>query len=151
MDLIKQFISDEVHTHYWEHDDTCAVTTLTIVCRLFRFNLDTQILDAALGLWGAGGHRAQCGLIEGALMSIGLLGSRHGLDREQVSRLCRSFAESFEARFGSLACRELRPEGFGPDNPPHICEELSVKAIYFTTRFLTESLQEEPRSPTKAS
>jgi hypothetical protein len=145
MDSIKKFISDEVHGHYWENDDTCAVTTLTIISRLFCFDLQKQILDAALGLWGAGGHRAQCGLVEGALMSIGLLGSRRGLDRTQVSRLCRSFAESFEARFGSLACRELRPEGFSPDDPPHICEELSVKAIDFTTRFLAEALQEKPR------
>jgi hypothetical protein len=146
MDMeIEKRIAKGVHVHYWDHDDNCAVTTLTIVARLFRFEPDEQVLKAALGLWGAGGHRAQCGLVEGALFSIGLLGSRRGLDRTQVSRLCRRFAESFEACFGSLICRELRPEGFSPDNPPHLCEDLSVRAISFTTRFLADAFQAEPR------
>jgi hypothetical protein len=104
-------------------------------------------MDCALGMWGAGGQRAQCGLVEDALMFIGVLGGRCGRNRDQISRLCRSFARGFEERFGSLTCRELRPEGFSPENPPHICEDLSKRAIRYTTRFLADAFQLEPVPP----
>jgi hypothetical protein len=104
-------------------------------------------MDAALGLWGAGGHRAQCGLVEGALMFIGILGRVRGLDRARISGLCKAFAECFEKQFGSLSCRELRPEGFSSDNQPHICEDLSRRAIRFTTRCLAGAFQADPGSP----
>ena len=137
------YIDQEVHRHYWEHDDTCAFTTLSIVSGLFAVPLESQVLDAALGMWGAGGQRAQCGLVEGALMFIGVLGSLRGLNRDRISRLCRDFAQGFEEKFGSLICRELRPEGFAPDNPPHICEDLSRRAIRFTTGFVADAFQVE--------
>jgi hypothetical protein len=140
----ESFANAEVHRHYWDHNDNCAFTTLSITSTLFKLPLDAQALDAALGMWGAGGHRAQCGLVEGALMFIGILGGRSGLNREQISELCRNFAVRFEEQFGSLICRELRPEGFSPDNPPHICEDLSKRAIRFTTRFVAEAFKIEP-------
>ena len=113
----ERFVDDEVHRHYWDHDDTCAVTTLIIASRLFKTPLEPQVGEAALGMWGAGGYRAQCGLVEGALMFIGVLGGRRGLNRSEISRLCKSFA----GEFGSLICRELRPQGFTPGQPaPHL-------------------------------
>jgi hypothetical protein len=143
----ENFVDDEVHRHYWDHDDTCAFTTLSIVSELFAISLESQVMDAALGMWGAGGHRAQCGLVEGALMFIGVQGSIRGLDRDQISKLCSNFAAGFEEQFGSLACRELRPEGFSPDNPPHICEDLSKRAVRYTTRFLADAFQLQPEPP----
>jgi len=143
----ENYIEEEVHRHYWDHDDTCAFTTLSIVSDLFATALESQVMDAALGMWGAGGHRAQCGLVEGALMFIGVLGGHSGQNRDQISRLCRSFARGFEEQFGSLICRELRPEGFSPENPPHICEDLSKRAIRYTTRFLADAFQLEPVPP----
>ena len=109
--------------------------------------ISSQVMDAALGMWGAGGHRAQCGLVEGALMFIGALGSHRGSNRDQISDLCKSFARGFEKKFGSLICRELRPQGFAPDNPPHICEDLSKRAVRYTTRFLADAFQLEPEPP----
>lgn len=141
------FIDAEVHQHYWEHDDTCAFTTLSIVSNLFDTPLESQVMNSALGMWGAGGHQAQCGLVEGALMFIGILGGQRGLNRDQISRLCGNFARGFEDQFGSLICRELRPAGFSPDNPPHICEDLSKRAIHFTTRFVADAFQLEPEPP----
>ena len=141
------YINDEVHKHYWDHDDNCAFTTLSIVSKLFAVPLESQVMDAALGMHGAGGHRAQCGLVEGALMFIGILGSRRGLNRDQVAGLCKSFAEGFERQFDSLVCRELRPEGFAPDNPPHICEDLSKRAIRYTARFVADAFGQQPGSP----
>jgi len=32
------------------------------------------VLNFAIGLFGAGGYQAQCGLVEGTLMFIGILG-----------------------------------------------------------------------------
>jgi hypothetical protein len=143
----ESYIDAEVHRHYWDHDDTCAYTTLSIVSDLFAAPLEAPVMDAALGMWGAGGHRAQCGLVEGALMLIGVLGRRRGLDRDQISKLCMDFARGFEGRFGSLICRELRPEGFSPDNPPHICEDLSRRAIRYTTRFVADAFRLQPKPP----
>jgi len=142
------YINDEVHRHYWDHDNTCAFTTLSIVSDLFAVPLESQVMDAALGMWGAGGYQAQCGLVEGALMFIGVMGSRRGLNRDQISKLCRSFARGFEEQFGSMICRELRPEGFAPDNPPHICEDLSKRAIRYTTGFVADAFQLQPKPPT---
>ena len=143
----ENFVDEEVHKHYWDHDDTCAFTILSIVSELFAISLESQVMDAALGMWGAGGHRAQCGLVEGALMFIGIQGSLRGLDRDQISRLCRNYASGFEEQFGSLICRDLRPEGFSPDNPPHICEDLSKRAVRYTTRFLADAFQLQPEPP----
>ena len=47
-----------------------------------------------------------------------------------VEKLCCRLAEQYEERFGSLLCRELRPEGFHPDNLP--CEKLTVDFILFS-------------------
>jgi hypothetical protein len=143
----ERYIDGEVHRHYWDRDDTCALTTLSILSELFPLPLESQVLDSALGLWGAGGYRAQCGLVEGALMFIGILGARRGLNRDQVSSLCKGFAERFSERFGTLICRELRPEGFASDNPPHICEDLSRRAIRFAAGFMSDSFQIEPKIP----
>lgn len=119
----------------------------TDVSELFAIPLESQVLDSALGRWGAGGYRVQCGLVEGALMFIGILGSRRGLKRDQVSGLCISFARGFEKRFCSLVCRELRHEGFSPANPPHICEDLSRRAVRYTTSFIADAFQLEPNPP----
>ena len=143
----ENYIDEEVHRHYWEHDDTCAFTTLSIVSDLFAIPLESQVMDAALGMWGAGGHRAQCGLVEGALMFIGILGGRRGLKRDRISKLCKSFARGFAEQFGSLICRDLRPEGFSPDNPPHICEDLSKRVIRYTTAFVADAFELEPIPP----
>lgn len=139
-----EFIDHQVHTLFWEHEDNCAVTTLKIASRLFTVPLESQVLDAALGMWGAGGYRAQCGLVEGALMFLGILGKRKGLSREQIYRLCLRYAGEFESAFGSLVCRELRPGGFRPDDSPHLCEELATKAVRFTCRYLSESFGFQP-------
>jgi cyclic pyranopterin phosphate synthase len=137
---IAQFVHDRVHHAYWDHDWNCAVTTLRILAEVFDVTLEPQVLDAALGMHGAGGYRGQCGLVEGALMLIGALGKVHGLEDDAVVELCYNFAQAFESRFGSLLCRELRPEGFSPDNPPHLCEDLTRKAILFDIGFMIERL-----------
>jgi hypothetical protein len=130
-----------VHDAYWRQDLNCAVTTLHALGRAFDIPIERQVFDAALGMHGAGGYRAQCGLVEGGLMFIGLLGRARGLEDAKTVEMCWDYADAFEDRFGSLLCRELRPEGFEPDNPPHLCEDLTQRAILSAIDFLEEELQ----------
>lgn len=121
---------------YWGQDINCAITTLTCLSALFEVKLEPQTLHSALGLHGAGGFRAQCGLVEGALMFIGIYLSGLGKSRETIVSSCYAYAEAFSEQFGSLRCCELRPGGFTPDDPPHLCEKLTCDAILFVYDFI---------------
>ncbi|MEE4167170.1 MAG: C-GCAxxG-C-C family protein, partial [Desulfocapsaceae bacterium] len=94
--------------------------------------------DAAIGMHGAGGYRAQCGLVEGTLLFVGIYGKILGFSDAKTIELCRLFAQRFEHEFSSLLCRELRPEGFNDQNPPHLCEPLTVQALIFSIAFVKE-------------
>ena len=134
-------IEQLVHDCYWNHDYNCATTTLLILSEAFSVDLHKQVLDAAAGMHGAGGYGAQCGLVEGALMFIGILGRIRTKADEDIIQLCNSFAAGFENEFGSLKCSRLRPGGFNEEDPPHLCEQLSVKTISWTNNFILENIQ----------
>ena len=93
-------------------------------------------MDAGLGMHGAGGFRGQCGLVEGALMFLGIYGKKLGKTDAEVVALCYDYGKTFTGTFGSLSCKELRPGGFREDDPPHLCEKLTCDAIGFTYNFL---------------
>jgi len=138
------FVQQRVHTYYWRDDINCATTTLKILSERFGVALGDQVLDSALGMHGAGRYRAQCGLVEGTLMFLGIIGRARGLSDDEVVEACYDFARQFEECFGSLSCKVLRPEGFDPDNPPHICEPLTRDAIVFDIEFMSELLDGRP-------
>ena len=138
-------VLERVHEYYWRYDWTCAVTTLRVLAEVFDVPLADQVLAAAVGMHGAGGYRAQCGLVEGALMFLGIIGQAEGLAEDAIVRACWEYAEQFETRFGSLLCRELRPEGFGPDNPPHLCETLTRDVISFDIQFVSDLVERSNR------
>lgn len=138
-----KLVEQRVHEYYWQYDWNCASTTLRILAGDFGVELHEQVLDAALGMHGAGGYGTQCGLVEGALMFIGVIGKTRGLSNEKVIQACYAFAQQFENRFGSLLCRELRPQGFHPDNPPHLCEGLTREAIEFDIVYITDLIKEK--------
>lgn len=129
-------IERQVHELYWNKDDNCAKTMLQCLSTAFHIPLLPQTLHAATGMHGAGRFRAQCGLVEGALMFTGILGAEQGLTDKQTAELCRIFAGNFTERFGSLLCRDLRPGGFQPSDPPHACEALTVQAVTFALEYL---------------
>jgi len=131
-------VHQRVHEYYWKRDWNCAVTTLLVLGEVFDVAIGDQVLAAAVGMHGAGGYRAQCGLVEGALMFIGIIGQKKGLAEDAIVQACYDYGERFETRFGSLLCRELRPEGFGPDDPPHLCEPLTRDAIVFDIQFVSD-------------
>ena len=131
-----ELINEKVHSYYWNDDLNCAITSLLTLSEIFHTNLCSQIVSAGIGMPGAGGYGAQCGLVSGSLMFIGILGKENGQENKAIVKTCYEFVKRFENEFGSLDCRVLRPQGFNPDNPPHLCEEITKKAIMFTMSYL---------------
>ena len=136
---MRELINDRVHDYFWNQDLNCAITTLHILSELFHAEIHPQVFEAAFGL-NAGRSATQCGLVEGVLMFVGLYGSKAGLEGSAIEELCRQFSGDFEQNFGSLLCRELRPQGFSPDNPPHLCEKLTKLAITFSAEFIAKAM-----------
>jgi len=132
----QSFVQARVKHYYWEKDLNCAGTTLLILAEIFGVALADQVMDAAVGMHGAGGAGAQCGLVEGTLMFLGIIGRRRGIPNNDTVDGCQAFAQEFAGRFTSLQCAVLRPEGFAADNPPHLCEGLSGRAINFSVEFI---------------
>lgn len=129
-------IKERVHELYWNHDINCARTVLICLCELFHVKLEAQTLNAAIGLHGAGGYRAQCGLVEGALMFIGIYFNQKGKSDSDIAALCYQYADEFNKRYGSLKCYDLRPNGFSENDPPHACERLTGETIEFSSEFI---------------
>jgi C_GCAxxG_C_C family probable redox protein len=135
----EEYIREKVYTYYWDEDVNCTTVMLKILSELHNLKLDLQVLQSAIGMHGAGGFGAQCGLVEGSLMFIGIWGKETGLSTEKIVNLCYRFAKDFEQEFGSLSCGKLRPQGFNADNPPHLCEGLTNKAVKFTAEYLKDN------------
>ncbi len=140
---IDNLVSHRVHDYFWRKDLNCATASLKILAETFQVQLDDQILDAAVGMNGAGEYGAQCGLVEGALMFLGILGRARDLPKQQIVALCRNYTKRFEDHFESLECRVLRPEGFTPENPPHLCERFSCEAIEMAIAFMQKAMQKQ--------
>ena len=138
---IDEFIRQRITEYYWKDDTNCAEASLKILAEVFEIELNKQVLDAAAGMHGAGEYGAQCGLVEGVLMFLGIFGKKISLPNIRITSLCREYASQFEAEFGSLICSVLRPEGFNSENPPHICEELTCNATEFAIDFVFCNIQ----------
>ena len=141
---LRDFIAEGVRQAYHGEDIPCVPTSLRILGQLFDIEISGDVYTACWGLNGAGLYGAQCGLVEGALMILSMLCHRYKMDTDGISRVCSNFASDFEDRFGSLLCRELRPEGFTNDQPPHLCEERTVAAIVFAAEFIEDVFKIKP-------
>lgn len=127
----EEHIAELVRHCYWEKDINCARTMLHCLSELRSLPLDPQLSVAAIGMNGAGRFRGQCGLVEGVLMFLGVSGAEKNVPVDEIVRRCGVFAAAFQERFGSISCRDLRPNGFRPDDPPHYCEKLTLEAVVF--------------------
>ena len=136
------YIRDAVARCYWQEDVNCATTMLRTLADIYGVTLQPQLAAAAAGLHGAGGYGAQCGLIEGSLLFLGILAQENNAETSAAALSCRRFAADFEKQFGSLLCRQLRPGGFRDDDPPHLCEELTCRALTFSAEFIGNVRQE---------
>ena len=128
---MNEYITNRVHDLYWKEDINCARTALVCLSELFEITIEPQTIWSAVGLHGAGGYRAQCGLVEGTLMFIGIYFHKLGKTEAEIVSICYNFASAFDKTFGSLRCYELRPTGFSENDPPHMCENLTCRAIEF--------------------
>lgn len=133
---MKKYIINRVHELYWNEDINCARTVLICLSELFETIIEPQTVRSAVGLHGAGGYGAQCGLVEGALMFIGIYLYTLGKTEDEIVSACYHFASDFERTFGSLRCSELRPTGFSESDPPHICENLTCDGIEFAYQYI---------------
>ncbi len=136
MENVKKMIDDRVHKYYWNNDYNCATTMLKILGEIHDVELHQQALDAALGMHGAGQYGAQCGLVEGVLMFLGIYGRKNNIKDPETIKRCYLFADEFNREFKSLYCSKLRPQGFEPENPPHLCEDLTRRAVKFAAQFI---------------
>ncbi len=134
---MKEYIMNRVHELYWSNDVNCARTTILCLSELFETAVEPQTIWSAAGLHGAGGYGAQCGLVEGALMFIGIYLHVLGKAEDEIVSACYGFASAFERKFGSLRCLELRPGGFSENDPPHMCENLTCNAIEFAYQYIS--------------
>lgn len=103
---------------------------------LFEIAIEPQTNWSAVGLHGAGGYRAQCGLVEGTLMFIGIYLHTIGKIEDEIVSACYDFASAFDRKFGLLRCFELRPTGFSESDPPHMCENLTCNGIEFAYQYI---------------
>ena len=133
---MEEYIENRVHQLYWEQDLNCAKTTMICLSELLHTTIDQSVFWSATGMHGAGKYRAQCGLVEGALMFIGVYFQTLGKTEAETVSACYEFASFFEKTYGSLRCRELRPSGFSEDDPPHMCEKLTCSTIEFAYRYI---------------
>lgn len=138
---MKDYITKRVHELYWEEDINCARTSLICLSELFEITIEPQTIWSAIGLHGAGGYRAQCGLVEGTLMFIGIYFHILGKTEVEIVSTCYNFASTFDKTFSSLRCLELRPAGFSENDPPHMCEKLTCRAIEFAYQHILEILK----------
>ena len=142
---ISNIVKEKVSQLYWIDDRNCATTALYILSEIFKIELYDQTVDAALAMHGAGKYGAQCGLVEGTIMFIGIFGRQLRVQDHVTIGACAEFAETFESMFGSLLCKGLRPEGFKTDNPPHICEQITCEAIEFAVLHISNFLKNTVR------
>ena len=111
---MNEYITNRVHDLYWKEDINCARTALVCLSELFEITIEPQTIWSAVGLHGAGGYRAQCGLVEGSLMFIGIYLYGLGKPEDEIVSACYNFASAFEKAFGSLrTCihNRLTPSG----------------------------------------
>ncbi len=151
VDDIAHSVRESVAQFYWKHDRNCATTALCILSELFEIQLHKQTIDATLAMHGAGKYGAQCGLVEGSIMFMGIFGRQKEIHDNLTIDTCGEFAKKFENKFGSLLCRVLRPQGFINDNPPHMCERITCEAIEFAARHAAGFLQQNAPSLEQAT
>ncbi len=135
---MKEYIRNRVHELYWKKDINCALSALICLGELLGTAIEPQTLLSAAGLHGAGGYRAQCGIVEGSLMFMGIYLHMLGRTDPEIVAACHDFAAAFDRTFGSLRCLELRPTGFSENDPPHMCEQLTCDGIGFAYQFILD-------------
>ena len=132
-------LEEIISKHNYYHNDkkyNCAKTLLAILGEKENIEISEQVYAAATCMNGLGRSGAQCGLVEGAAMFIGIYYSHKGLEAFKIYPICQEFAQNFTTDFSSFLCSELMPNGFNNVDDKNLCRYLMLKAITFTTDFI---------------
>jgi hypothetical protein len=116
-------------TRLYEEGRSCAQTMLICLGNLNGVIIKPQLLSAASGLKGS-----RCGLVDAALLFIGLYFSGRGLNNDEISALCSEYSRLFNKQYGSDSCQTLSPAG----GSTHSCESLTVDAVLFAYQFIKD-------------
>lgn len=135
---VRQFVEERVAKYYWKDDINCAETTLKILSEYFNTPVNAEVFHSCFALPGAGQCGGLCGLVSGTIMFMGICGNRYKIRPSVTSEFCTKYTVEFRGNFTSVQCNILRPEGFHPDNPPHICEALTCDSIEFSIGFVSK-------------
>jgi hypothetical protein len=111
---------------------SCAQTMLVALASLHDTEIGSQLMDACSGLEGL---RSGCGLIDAALLFIGLYFRKLGFAKERIRELCDRYALEFARQYTSDRCSEIR-RAVGAT---HGCGSLAVDAALFACRFINEN------------
>lgn len=134
--VILEQVRDVVQEGFFTREEDSAVTVLRGLGEVFDTALSPQLLQAAAAVSGAGCSGAQCGIVEGALLFIGLYYGAKGKTAAEIAAVSRAFAAAYAEKWGSLRCAELRPGGVHEDDPPTLCAGLTLEGIIFTREFI---------------
>ena len=126
--IIENKIKELVKEAYWVRDENCCIALIKTISDIFSLDISGELISAAAALPGAGRFGAQCGLITGGIMIIGIIGKSQQKSNDEIRNISYNYSKMFFEKYYSLMCKELRPQGFASDNPPHLCEKLTVEA-----------------------
>ena len=119
----------------------CATTTVIIMSKHFSTKIQSQVIDSLVGLPNGAEQKSLCGLVSGTLIFIGIYGKIKKLKRDQIKNICKKFSSEFIGKFGSIDCKDLKPEKISPEQTC-ICKELAYKAIDFSIDFIEKSIKD---------
>ncbi len=125
---------NKVHALYWNQNLNCARTMLLCLGDRFHVAIAPQTLQAAVGMHGAGRFRAQCGLVEGALMFAGIIGSCDGHSDKNMASLCSVLPKPSQTGSDLCSAGIFVPTALGlPAQSP------TVQTVCFAENFLHAS------------
>jgi C_GCAxxG_C_C family probable redox protein len=122
MDVVERAVST------FDEGFNCAQSVLSAWGEELGLDRETA-LGVATAFGGGMGHRGDtCGAVTGAFMAIGLKHSRLRADdeetRDRAYALVNRFVEEFQARHGSIVCRELLGYDLSTPEGERLAEEL---------------------------
>ena len=132
-----KFIADKIKIYYEIEEHNCAVSVLKVLAERYDFPIHQQVMDSALAQNGLGQSGAQCGLITGAAMFLGVVAVEQGWTKDTLHEHTQRLTTEFKNAFHALDCRSIRPEGFVADNPPHLCEPRTVEALEIMINYIS--------------
>lgn len=134
-------IKERVHELYWNEYTNCTKSMLICLGELFEAEIDQQVFQSTVGMLSTSGFGLQCGLVSGGLMFIGIYCAKLGKNKSVILSYCNNFVETFNQKFGSLKCFELRSKLNNMKDPRHVCEKLTGDVVTYTQYFIRKEIK----------